>query len=421
MNTRNLAALLSSLVAELLLLLAVIFPSTDTLSITNSSFNDYFSPLLLHFLSVSETIATLSLIPISRKRKRTLFSEFDDPGGDGLTRFRLGELGRPDSFIRRNPDVFKKFFNLNSSSFDWLCGLLEPLLECRDPVDSPLNLSPETRLGIGLFRLATGANYTDVSSRFSVSVPVAKFCVRQLCRVLCTNYRFWVGLLNSGELESVSTRFESISGIPNCCGVICCVRFKVNEESIAAQLVADSSSRIISIIAGFRGNKTDFQVLESSTLFQDIEKGTVLRNSQGLEINGVAVPKFLVGNGDYPLLNWLMLPFDDPVSQSNEENFNNAINLMRLPAVKAIESLRNWGVLSEPIEGEIRTVVASIGACSILHNMLLSREDYSAFCEDSNDYSFHKYQSSLTASDSVASAIRSALVTKAAEFQSQKQ
>lgn len=421
MNTRNLAALLSSLVAELLLLLAVIFPSTDTLSITNSSFNDYFSPLLLHFLSVSETIATLSLIPFSRKRKRTLFSEFDDPGGDGLTRFRFGELGRPDSFIRRNPDVFKKFFNLNSSSFDWLCGLLEPLLECRDPVDSPLNLSPETRLGIGLFRLATGANYTDVSSRFSVSVPVAKFCVRQLCRVLCTNYRFWVGLLNSGELESVSTRFESISGIPNCCGVICCVRFKVNEESIAAQLVADSSSRIISIIAGFRGNKTDFQVLESSTLFQDIENGTVLRNSQGLEINGVAVPKFLVGNGDYPLLNWLMLPFDDPVSQSNEENFNNAINLMRLPAVKAIESLRNWGVLSEPIEGKIRTVVASIGACSILHNMLLSREDYSAFCEDSNDYSFHKYQSSLTASDSVASAIRSALVTKAAEFQSQKQ
>ncbi|KAM3220065.1 protein ANTAGONIST OF LIKE HETEROCHROMATIN PROTEIN 1-like [Capsicum annuum] len=421
MNTRNLAALLSSLVAELLLLLAVIFPSTDTLYITNSSFNDYFSPLLLHFLSVSENIATLSLIPFSRKRKRTLFSEFDDPGGDGLTRFRFGELGRPDSFIRRNPDVFKKFFNLNSSSFDWLCGLLEPLLECRDPVDSPLNLSPETRLGIGLFRLATGANYTDVSSRFSVSVPVAKFCVRQLCRVLCTNYRFWVGLLNSGELESVSTRFESISGIPNCCGVICCVRFKVNEESIAAQLVADSSSRIISIIAGFRGNKTDFQVLESSTLFQDIENGTVLRNSQGLEINGVAVPKFLVGNGDYPLLNWLMLPFDDPVSQSNEENFNNAINLMRLPAVKAIESLRNWGVLSEPIEGKIRTVVASIGACSILHNMLLSREDYSAFCEDSNDYSFHKYQSSLTASDSVASAIRSALVTKAAEFQSQKQ
>ncbi|KAK4340220.1 hypothetical protein RND71_041682 [Anisodus tanguticus] len=404
MNTprQRLAALLSSL----------IYPSSS-----NPNY-DFLSPLLLHFLNTSETATTLTLIPLSKKRKRTHFSEPGAPDSDGLTRFKLG---RPDSFIPRNPDTFKKFFNINSSTFDWLCGLLEPLLDCRDPVDYPLNLNAETRLGIGLFRLATGANYSDISRRFSVSESVAKFCVKQLCRVLCTNYRFWVGFPNSGELESVSTQFESISGIPNCCGVICCVRFKVNEESIAAQLVVDSSSRIISIIAGFRGDKTDLQVLKSSTLFQDIEKGTILMNSQGLQINDVAVPKFLFGNGDYPLLNWLMLPFDDPGSQSNEENFNNAINLMRLPAVKAIESLKNWGVLRKPIEGEIKTTVASIGACSILHNMLLSREDYSAFCEDLSDYSFQKYQSSLSPGDSVACAIRSALVTKVTEFQSQKQ
>ncbi|XP_059314015.1 protein ALP1-like [Lycium ferocissimum] len=419
MNTQQrLAALLSSLISQLLLLLDLIFPSSNPLSITNSSFYDFLSPLLLHFLSTSETTATLSLIPFSRKRKRTHFSEPDAPSNDGLTRFKLGQIARPDS---ANPDTFKKFFNINSSTFDWLCGLLEPLLECRDPVDSPLNLSAETRLGIGLFRLATGANYSDISRRFDVSEPVAKFCVKQLCRVLCTNFRFWVGFPNSGELESVSTQFESISGIPNCSGVLCCVRFKVNEEIIAAQLVVDSSSRIISIIAGFRGDKTDFQVLKSSTLFQDIEKGTILMNSQALQINDVAVPQFFVGNGDYPLLNWLMLPFDEPVSHSNEEKFNNAINLMRLPAAKAVESLRNWGILSEPIEGEIKTAVASIGACSILHNMLLSREDYSAFCEDLSDHSFQKYQSSLSIpGDSVACAIRSALVTKATEFQLQK-
>lgn len=412
MDSRKLAAILSSLVAQLLLLLAVIFPSSNPLSVTSSSFSDYLTPLLLHFLSVSETAATLSLIPFSRKRKRTHFSKHDD-----LTRFKLG---RPDSFIRRNPDCFKKFFNINSSTFDWLCGLLEPLLECRDPVDSPLNLAAETRFGVGLFRLATGANFSDISQRFGVSESVAKFCFKQLCRVLCTNFRFWVGFLNSGELESVSNQFESISGIPNCCGILCCVRFKVNEESIATQLVVDSTSRIISIIAGFHGDKTDFQVLNSSTLFQDIETGTIFMNSQVLEINGVPVPQFLVGNGDYPLLNWLMLPFDDPVSQSKEENFNNAINLMCLPSVKAIKSLRNWGVLNEPIEGEIKSAVASIGACSILHNMLLSREDYSAFCEDFSDYSFHKCQTSGD-SNSVACAIRSALVTKAIEYQSQKQ
>ncbi|XP_019229973.1 PREDICTED: uncharacterized protein LOC109210945 [Nicotiana attenuata] len=420
MNTRHLAALLSSLISQLVLLLLLIFPSSNPLSITNSSVYDFLSPLLLHFLSTSEIAATISLLPFSKKRKRTHLSKPDAPAGDGPTR-KLGQLGRPDSSIRRNPDTFKKFFNMNSSTFDWLCGLLEPLLECRDPVDSPLNLPAETRLGIGLFRLATGANYSDISRQFSVSESVAKFCAKQLCRVLCTNYRFWVGFPNSGELESVSTQFESISGLPNCCGILCCVRFKINNENTAAQLVVDSSSRILSIIAGFRGDKNDLQVLKSSTLFQDIEKGTIL-NSQALHINGVVVPQFFIGDGNYPLLPWLMLPFDDPISQSNEENFNNSINLIRSRGFKAIQSLRNWGVLDEPIEGEVKAAVASIGACSILHNMLLSRDDFSAFCEDLSDDSLHN-QSSLKpgVGDSVACAIRSALAIKATEFQSQRQ
>lgn len=315
---------------------------------------------------------------------------------------------------------------MSSSTFEWLSGLLEPLLECRDPVNSPLNLSAEFRLGIGLFRLATGSDYSQISKQFGVSESVAKFCAKQLCRVLCTNFRFWVGFPSSNELESVSTAFETLTGLPNCCGVIDCTRFnivnnngnkKVQEDSIAAQIVVDSSSRILSIVAGFRSDKSDYEVLKSSTLYKDIE-GERLLNSPKVNVNGVDVNQYLVGNGGYPLLPWLMVPFLDSVPGSCEENFNKAHSLMRASAIRTIASLKNWGVLSQPIEEEFKIAVAYIGACSILHNALLMRDDYSALCDGMGDYdqsSQHYKDSALEENliDGKASSIRSALATRA--------
>lgn len=322
---------------------------------------------------------------------------------------------------------------MTSSTFEWLAGSLEPLLDCRDPVGSPLNLSAELRLAIGLFRLATGSDFPGVARQFGVSESVSRFCAKQLCRVLCTDFRFWVNLLNPGELDSVSALFEDRFGLPNCCGVIGCTRFGIGREfggedrSIAAQILVDSSSRILSIVAGFRGEKSDSRVLKLSTLFKDIGEKRLL-NSPPVYVNGVAVEQYLIGNGNYPLLPWLILPFEDPVPGSSEECFNRAVDGMRISAAKTLVSLKNWGVLSKPIDDEVKIGVAYIGACSILHNALLMREDYSALADEFGNFSLYDQSSQLdrdgsSVDDSVtqiSSVIRSALASKAKEFQNSK-
>ncbi|KAG8368405.1 hypothetical protein BUALT_Bualt15G0042100 [Buddleja alternifolia] len=424
MNSRALAALLSSLLSQLLILLSLVIipPSNHPLTITTTPYNHDFQEsrfsLLHHFLSTSDIAATLAVLSSSRKRKRAHRQAPDDAAES-----RLGRLGRVDSVIPRNPDSFKQFFRMNTSSFEWLCGLLEPLLDCRDPVNSPLDLSIETRLGIGLFRLAAGADYSDISTRFRVSVSDSKFCVKQLCRVLCTNYRFWVGFPSHTELDSVSTRFETLTGLPNCCGIVHTIRFNIetgdefdSNYSIAAQFVVDSSSRILSVIAGFRGNKSDMQILESSTLFRDVEKRALLNSPRRVSVNDVDVPQYLVGIGEYALLPWLLVPFIDPEPGSIEENFNNVCNLMRVSSLKAMASLRNWGVLSRDMKMEYKIAVACIGACSILHNMLIMREDYSAFCDELDDQVSNNQKCSSLEGNSIedkALAIRKALATRA--------
>ncbi|KAM7479172.1 hypothetical protein LguiA_027385 [Lonicera macranthoides] len=429
MDPRALAALLSSLISQLTLLLLLLFPSSNPLSLTDSPPNsqEYLFPLIHHFLSTTEIISSLSLLSLSKKRKRTHQPQEDEPGP------QLDQVNSFNSYIPQNPDSFKIFFRMNSSTFEWLSALLEPLLDCRDPVGSPLNLPAEARLGIGLFRLATGSDYPEISCRFQVTEKTAKFCIKQLCRVLCTNFRFWLGFPNPNELETVSSNFETLTGLPNCCGIIDCYRFKfltksngkISSQSLAAQIVVDSNSRILSIFTGFRGNKGDSRVLKLSSLYKDIEIGNLLNlhNSPPMRIKDIAIPQYLLGDGGYPLLPWLIVPFVDPMPGSIEENFNAAHRAMRLPVLRTIASLKNWGVLSRPIDAELKTAVAYIGACSILHNALIMREDYSALCDGLGDYSLDdessQYYGDIALEENSIEKgfeIRSALATRARDF-----
>lgn len=310
---------------------------------------------------------------------------------------------------------------MNSTTFEWLAALLEPLLECRDPVGSSLNLKVETRMGIGLFRLATGSDYVEVGRRFEVSEPVARFCVNQFCRVLCTNFRFWVGFPTQNELGTVSESFEALTGLPNCCGVIQFTTFDISKngtsQHVAAQIVVDASSKILSIVAGFTGKKSNQYVLKASSLYNDIESNKLL-NSKPIDINGVLVPQYLIGEKGYPFLPWLMVPFDQPVvANSCEENFNSAHNLMMSFGYRTVDSLKKWGVLSKPVNEGIKTMVGYIGACSILHNALLMREDNSSLSEKFDEYKDSRYCMDDGFGDDLvarkAVEIRSALATRA--------
>lgn len=423
MDSQKLSALLSSLISQLFLLLLLLFPDSD------SSQRTSLFPLISHVISSQQIAASLTFLSISRKRKRTHLPEEElEPTHDDKSS-RLGQ-GLSQLGLTRSPDSFRNSFKMSSSTFRWLSGLLEPLLDCRDPIGLPLNLSADVRLGIGLFRLVNGSTYSEIASRFEVTESVTRFCVKQLCRVLCTNFRFWVAFPGPEELELISKSFEELTGLPNCCGVIDCTRIKIikidgsnsskDEDSIAVQIVVDSSSRILSIVAGIRGDKGDSRVLKSSTLYKDIEEKKLL-NSSPICVNGVAVNQYLIGDGGYPLLPWLMVPFVDARPGSSEENFNAAHNLMRLPALKAIASLKNWGVLSRPIDEDFKTAVALTGACSILHNALLMREDFSGLFVELGDYSLHDESSQYysdayleeNATEKKASVIQSALATRA--------
>ncbi|XP_031480046.1 protein ALP1-like [Nymphaea colorata] len=427
------AGLLSTIVSQIALVVVLLLSSDDlpfSFSHRHHHRSSSIFSLFLHLLTSSEVAASVSLLsdsPPPRKRRRL---DFDDGGDDDQDHGERISTTIPSSGLPES-STYKACFRMRPSTFEWLSGTLEPLLDCRDPVGAGLNLSPGTRLGVALFRLATGSTYADVSRRFGVAETAARFCTKQLCRVLCTNFRFWAAFPPSAQLESVIAGFHARSGLPNCSGAVDCTRFSVlrppcdsseEADSVVAQIVVDSSSRILSIATGFSGDKGDARVLRSSTLYKDVEEG-VLLNSPTIFLKSVTVRPYIVGDGGYPLLPWLMVPYIDPAPASCEEHFNELHYRMRLPALRTIASLRNWGILSRPIDEEMRMSVACIGACAILHNVLLMREDYSALSDGVEDYAIHDQSSQYYRDASLeecliekkASIVRNALAAKARE------
>ncbi|XP_074556997.1 uncharacterized protein LOC141812961 [Curcuma longa] len=177
MDPKEVAALVSFLVSQIPLLLTLFpfahprpsFSTPFSLSAPQSSLLS----LSLHLLSSASHIAAISPC---RPRKRKRYQQDSEPHAAIALR-------------RRDPDHSLLCFRMKSTTFEWLCGLLDPLLDCRDPAGSSLRLSGPTRLAIALSRLASGAPYLELAARFGVPESTARFCTNIISSwsVLFTN------------------------------------------------------------------------------------------------------------------------------------------------------------------------------------------------------------------------------------------
>ncbi|CAA6669985.1 unnamed protein product [Spirodela intermedia] len=392
MENRAVAAAATAAVSQALVLLF------SLPSYSSSSADDDPTALLFHFLSSFEIAAAGDLfLPRNRKRRRHLDDPGDPPPGAAVAAAPIS--------VRRQPDHFRLGLGVGASTFEWLAGLLDPLLDWPGgPQELP---AAAARLAVGLSHLATGASYGDLAARFAVSAAAARSCARRLRRVLCTNFRFWVAFPSPSSELSAGFRH-----LPGCRGAVACARFDLGGSGgAAAQVVADASCRILNIAAGFPKDQPSSTILRRSSLFQ--EAGRLMGPPE----------EYLVGGEEYPLMPWLMVPFLD-ASAASPAAFN-AVHrrIMARTVLRTISSLMNWGVLSSAMEGEEdpRAVAACVATCAILHNMLLSREDFSSLTaappeeeddDDDGDRSGSSGENPPGGAAPAAAALRDALADK---------
>ena len=137
----------------------------------------------------------------------------------------------------------------------------------------------------------------------------------------------------------------------------------------------DAKYRFLWGSCGFPGNSHDSIILQSTSLWSDIQNGKVLPSSLQNE-NDVNIPPLLIGDAAFPLEPFLMKPFTNAVLSTEQHYFNYRLSRARMTIECAYGQLKGrWRHLMKKSEGGLYETKTATLACMVLHNLCIEYGD----------------------------------------------
>ncbi|KAK8991580.1 hypothetical protein V6N11_062585 [Hibiscus sabdariffa] len=278
-------------------------------------------------------------------------------------------------------DEFRKEFRMTKSTFELVCSELRAVI-FEDDEDIPV----KKRVAVCIRRLATAEPFRLVSKRFGLSIPACRESVLVVCSairtVLMPKYLRWP---DKNSLRKTKQDFEAISGIPNVVGSISTTHIPATPPSspspaayfnkkqteqtgkasytVTLQGVINQNGFFTDVSIGWPGSMSDAQVLQKSALFQ--------RANGGL-FTGV----WVVGSKGYPLMDWVLVPYNRRRLTWTQHGFNEKIGEIQRVAKEACRRLKGrWLCLQKSSDFKLQDLGFVVGACCVLHNICEMRGD----------------------------------------------
>ncbi|MCO5595200.1 hypothetical protein L7F22_049239 [Adiantum nelumboides] len=216
-------------------------------------------------------------------------------------------------------------------------------------------LSVEKQVAMALFRLATGASMTAISELFGVGKSTIVESFHRFVKAMLGHRRQHISWpRGSSEMEKIKAGFSSIQGLPNVCGAM------------------DATHIVMERPHGELG--LDW-LLKNSAFYSCAERGLIL-NGPECGQGSFSIRDFIVADGGYPLLPWLMRPYTTPTIGS-EKLFNYKISATRIVVERAFGLLKTrWRyLLGKVMKPCPQSVAQTIVVCCMLQNMCLENGD----------------------------------------------
>ena len=121
---------------------------------------------------------------------------------------------------------------------------------------------------------------------------------------------------------------------------------------------------------GWPGSVHDARVLAHSTFYKKANAGQLLSHTTKT-ICGASIPVFVIGDSAYPMLPWLMKPYNQPsVDSSEKRTYNHRISRGRIVVEIAFGRLKaRWRRPLKRNDILIKNVPTVVSAAFVLHNI----------------------------------------------------
>ncbi|KAK9945253.1 hypothetical protein M0R45_010778 [Rubus argutus] len=281
----------------------------------------------------------------------------------------------PGSSISNDEEEgFKYFFRVSKKTFDYICSIVREDLVSRPPsglinIEGRL-LSVEKQVAIAMRRLASGfIEALEERAKHHLKWP------------------------DPSRMEEIKSKIEASFGLPNCCGAIDGTHIIMTLPTVQAsddwcdpeknysmllQGTVDHEMRFLDIVTGWPGGMTVSRLLKCSGLFKLCESGQRLNGNVRTLSEGGEIREYVVGGVGYPLLPWLVTPYESyGLPTSSISAFNAAHEAARSLAVRAFSQLKGtWRILSKVMwRPDKRKLPSIILVCCLLHNIIIDSGD----------------------------------------------
>ncbi|XP_057479536.1 protein ALP1-like [Actinidia eriantha] len=299
--------------------------------------------------------------------------------------------------LSKDVDKFEFVFKISRKTFNYICSLVKEHMTAKTANFMFSNGNPMSindQVAIALRRLSSGDSLIAVADSFGTNHST----------VSQVTWRFVEAMEEKGihhlqwpsteqEMAVVKSKFEKIRGLPNCCGAIDTTHITMllsssemasnvwldreKNRSMILQAIVDSEMRFRDVVTGWPGKMNDFDVLQRSTFFKLCEKGERLNGNKIRLSEGTELSEYIVGDLGFPLLPWLVTPYQGKDLSDPKVEFNKRHFATRVVAQRAMARLKEmWriiqGVMWRPDKNRLPRIIL---VCCILHNIVIDMED----------------------------------------------
>lgn len=290
---------------------------------------------------------------------------------------------------------FKYFFRVSKTTFEYICSLVREDLISRPPsglinIEGRL-LSVEKQVAIALRRLASGESQVSVGVAFGVGQSTVSQVTWRFIEALEERAKHHLNWPDFNRMQEIKFGFEASYGLPNCCGAIDSTHIMMTlpavqtsddwcdqekNYSMLLQGIVDHEMRFIDIVTGLPGGMTYSRLLKCSTFFKLAQNRERL-NGNVRTLDGDVIREYVVGGYSFPLLPWLMTPYESNDISDSQSTFNFKHGAARLLAVRAFSLLKgSWRILSKVMwRPDKRKLPSIILTCCLLHNIIIDCGD----------------------------------------------
>ncbi|KAF9596638.1 hypothetical protein IFM89_012761 [Coptis chinensis] len=301
------------------------------------------------------------------------------------------------SLHRRGPIRIESVFKISRKTFDYICSLVNDDLLAKPSNFTGFNGKPlcvQDQVAVALRRLCSCDSLVTIGESFGMSQATVSHVTWRFVEAMEERGLHHLQWPNTeSEMKEIKFKFEKIQGLPNCCGAIDTTHIRLSlpqvdhsndvwhdrekRHSMILQVVVDPDMRFRDVLTGWPGSMNESAVLRSSGLFKLCENGKRLNGKKVGMSEGIEVREYIVGDAGFPLLPWLVTPYQGKDISESKSEFNKRHFATRMVAQRALARLKEmWSYIQpEMWRPDKHKLPRIILVCCLLHNIVIDLED----------------------------------------------